>query len=104
LQDIGFHKINDEIKYCQNVKIEDIFNIKKGMAKYTKTYIKEHKGLYPIYSANTKQDGVLGYINHFDHDVESIQITTNGYYAGTIFYRLKHKFSINGDARLYIPK
>ncbi|WP_341757085.1 N-6 DNA methylase [Candidatus Tisiphia endosymbiont of Nemotelus nigrinus] len=103
LQDIGFHKINDEIKYCQNVKIEDIFNIKKGIAKYTKTYIKEHKGLYPVYSANTQQDGVLGYINHFDHDVESIQITTNGY-AGTVFYRSKHKFSINGDARLYIPK
>ncbi len=103
LQDIGFHKINDEIKYCQSVKIEDIFNIKKGIAKYTKTYIKEHKGSYPVHSANTKQDGVLGYINHFDHDVESIQITTNGY-AGTVFYRSKHKFSINGDARLYIPK
>ncbi|WP_341758763.1 restriction endonuclease subunit S [Candidatus Tisiphia endosymbiont of Ditula angustiorana] len=96
-------KIDDAIEYCQSVKIEDIFNIKKGIAKYTKTYIKKHKGSYPIYSANTKQGGVLGYINHFDHDVESIQITTNGY-AGTVFYRSKHKFSINGDARLYIPK
>ncbi|WP_425361693.1 N-6 DNA methylase [Candidatus Tisiphia endosymbiont of Mystacides longicornis] len=103
LQDSVLYKFDNEIGRCQSIKIEDIFNIKKGIAKYTKTYIKEHEGSYPVYSANTKQDGVLGYINHFDHEVESIQITTNGY-AGTVFYRSKHKFSINGDARLYIPK
>ena len=103
LQDSVLYKIENEIGSCKSIKIEDIFNIKKGVAKYTKTYIKEHEGSYPVYSANAKQDGVLGYINHFDHEVESIQITTNGY-AGTVFYRSKHKFSINGDARLYIPK
>jgi hypothetical protein len=67
-------KIDDKIGHYKSMKIEDIFNIKKGIAKYTKTYIKEREGSYPVYSANTKQDGVLGYINHFNHDVESIQI------------------------------
>ena len=33
-----------------------------------------------------------------------MQITTNGVYAGNVFYREKHKFSINSDARLYITK
>lgn len=43
-------------------------------------------------------------IDSFDYDTECIQITTNGVYAGTVFYRKKHKFNINADARLLIKK
>ncbi len=43
-------------------------------------------------------------IDSFDYDTECIQITTNGVYAGTVFYREKHKFNINSDARLLIRK
>ncbi|AWW50858.1 N-6 DNA methylase [Wolbachia endosymbiont of Folsomia candida] len=99
----------DEIKSEPNViykkfKLSEICTLSAGNAKLQKSYLEENKGTYPVYSANTKQNGIFGYINTFDHDNECIQITTNGVYAGTVFYREKHKFSINSDARIYIPR
>ncbi|MDD4111192.1 MAG: N-6 DNA methylase [Clostridia bacterium] len=88
----------------KKVCIKDIFDITSGNSKLTKDYIDKNKGKYVVYSANTKENGVFGYLNNFDHNTECIQITTNGVYAGTVFYREKHKFSINGDARLLIKK
>ncbi len=84
--------------------IDTLFDIKSGNSKLTQNYLNTHKGEYVVYSANTKQNGVFGYINSYDHDIECLQLTTNGVYAGTFFYREKHKFSINGDARLLIKK
>lgn len=85
-------------------KISNIFDFVSGNSKITKNHIDKNKGDFVVYSANTKENGVFGYINTFDHNTECIQITTNGVYAGTVFYRKKHKFSINGDARLLIKK
>lgn len=91
------------IEYASK-SLNDIFEFKSGNSKITQLYINKNKGEYVVYSANTKNDGVFGYINSYDFDDECIQITTNGAYAGTIFYRPKHKFSINGDARLLVKK
>lgn len=88
----------------KELRIKDIFDIQSGNSKLTKAYIEMRKGRYPVYSANTKNRGLFGYIDSYDYDMECIQITTNGVYAGTVFYREKHKFSINGDARLLIKK
>jgi len=85
-------------------RIDDLFEIKSGNSKLTKNYLHSNMGDYAVYSSNTKQDGVFGYIDSYDFDIECIQLTTNGVYAGTFFYREKHKFSINGDARLLIKK
>ncbi|MCK5720487.1 MAG: N-6 DNA methylase [Thiomargarita sp.] len=82
----------------------ELFEIKSGNSKLTKSFVEKNKGKFVVYSANTKKNGVFGYIKTFDHDQECIQITTNGVYAGTVFYRKTHKFSINGDARLLIKK
>jgi type I restriction-modification system DNA methylase subunit len=84
--------------------LQEIFDFKSGNSKLTQSYINQNQGKFVVYSANTKNDGVFGYINSYDFDTECIQITTNGVYAGTVFYREKHKFSINGDARLLIKK
>lgn len=85
-------------------KLEDLFEIKSGNSKLTRKYVNANKGKFVVYSANTKNDGIFGYVNFFDFDLECIQITTNGVYAGTVFHRQRHKFSINGDARLLIRK
>lgn len=84
--------------------INYLFEIKSGNSKLTQNYLNSHKGEFVVYSANTKQNGVFGYIDSYDYDVECLQLTTNGVYAGTFFYREKHKFSLNGDARLLIKK
>ncbi|MCL1946170.1 MAG: N-6 DNA methylase [Chitinivibrionia bacterium] len=84
-------------------KLDNLFEIKSGNSKLTQNYLNNHKGEYVVYSANTKQNGVFGYINSYDFDLECLQMTTNGN-AGVLFYRQKHKFSINGDARVLIRK
>jgi len=84
--------------------VNDLFKIKSGNSSLTQKYGHLHQGPYVVYSANTKQNGVFGYIDTFEYDTECIQLTTNGVYAGTFFYREKHRFNINGDARLLIRK
>ncbi|MEO5893898.1 MAG: N-6 DNA methylase [Ferruginibacter sp.] len=101
--DLEVEILNDET-VTKSFNIEDIFKIVSGNAALTKKYVDANKGSYVAYSANTKQNGEFGHISTYDHDLECIQITTNGVYAGTIFYREKHKFSINGDAKLLVPK
>ena len=82
----------------------DILDYKSGSASLTKQYISEHRGPYPVYSAKTIGETKVGEIGSYMFDVEGLQLTTNGANAGTWLYRNKHKFSLNGDARLYYPK
>ena len=59
----------------------------------SKDYLQEHAGEYPVYSSQTADEGVFGYISTFDFDGEYITWTTDGANAGSIFYR-NGKFSI----------
>jgi len=42
---------------------------------------------YPVYSSQTSNEGVMGYLDTFDFDGEYITWTTDGANAGTVFYR-----------------
>lgn len=72
---------------------EGIFEAEKGNAKYTKKYMHDHKGEFPVYSSQTSDLGQIGSIDTFDYDEECFTWTTDGTYVGTVFYR-KGKFSI----------
>lgn len=80
-------------------KIGDFF---KGKSIYTAKYCHNNPGEYPVYSADTKGDLTIGHINTFDYDIECIRITTNGAYAGTVSHLKKQKFSLNGDAGIFV--
>lgn len=67
-------------------------NISRGRI-ISKQYIENNKGQYPVYSSQTLNDGVIGNISTYDYDGEYITWTTDGAYAGTVFYR-QGKFSI----------
>jgi type I restriction-modification system DNA methylase subunit len=99
----GLNEMPDNIRYVTKA-LEEIVDFKSGNSKLTQVYMDKHKGEFVVYSSNTKNGGIFGYIDSYDFDQECIQITTNGVYAGTVFYRPKHKFSINGDARLLVKK
>jgi type I restriction enzyme S subunit len=45
------------------------------------------KSEYPVYSSQTTNAGIMGYIDTFDFDGEYITWTTDGVNAGTVFYR-----------------
>lgn len=83
-------------------KLGELATIQRGRV-ISKKYLESHKGEYPVYSSQTKDDGVIGKIESYDFDGEYITWTTDGAYAGTVFYRLG-KFSITNICGLIKPK
>ncbi len=83
-------------------KLGEVCELSRGKV-YSKTYIAENIGNYPIYSSQTANDGELGSISTYDYDGEYLTWTTDGAYAGTIFHR-KGKFSITNVCGLIAIK
>ena len=79
----------DGVEYKKLGEVSELFRGKV----YSKGYIRENHGIYPIYSSQTANNGELGRISSYDYDGEYLTWTTDGAYAGTIFHR-KGKFSI----------
>ena len=77
LQDLIQKLCPDGVEYK---KLGDVCELSRGKV-YSKTYIVENAGEYPVYSSQTANNG------------EYLTWTTDGAYAGTIFHR-KGKFSI----------
>lgn len=59
----------------------------------SKGYLRDNAGVYPVYSSQTANNGMIGQIETFDFDGEYVSWTTDGANAGTVFYR-NEKFSI----------
>lgn len=74
------------------VKLGDVCKISRGKV-YSKKYLAEHIGEYPVYSSQTANDGILGKIGTYDCNGNFLTWTTDGAYAGTVFYR-QGKFSV----------
>jgi type I restriction enzyme M protein len=68
------------------VKIEELCEVGRGRV-INHNYIDENLGEYPVYSSQTQNDGIMGYINSYDFEGEYVTWTTDGVYAGTCFYR-----------------
>ncbi|WRB10867.1 restriction endonuclease subunit S [Helicobacter pylori] len=72
-------------------RIGEICLIKRGRVIAKK--ILQENGKYPVYSSQTLNNGILGFIDTYDFDGEFLTWTTDGAYAGSVFYR-KGRFSI----------
>ena len=83
-------------------KLGEVCNIKRGRV-ISKIYLEEHKGEFPVYSSQTKNNGEIGRISTYDFDGEFATWTTDGAYAGTVFYR-NGKFSVTNICGLIEPK
>ena len=60
----------------------------------SKEYLRDNAGEYPVYSSQTANNGIFGFIDSFDYEDESITWTTDGANAGSVFYHVNEKFSI----------
>lgn len=85
------------------VPLDQIFDIYKGSPKYTKKYMRDNSGSYPVFSSKTKSKGIISEINSFDYDIEAITWTTDGVFAGTPFLR-SGKFSMTTHCGALILK
>ncbi|WP_207640937.1 N-6 DNA methylase [Clostridium lundense] len=99
----NFNFIHSDISKSVTIKIKDLFYIFKGKSIYTHKYFVNNIGEYPVYSSQTKNNGEIAKISTFDFDTECITWTTDGVYAGTVFYR-KGKFSMTTHCGALILK
>lgn len=68
-------------------KIQDIAEIGRGRVISSVEIEKQKHPLYPVYSSQTSNDGIMGYLDEYMFDGEYITWTTDGANAGTVFYR-----------------
>ncbi|MDR0829757.1 MAG: N-6 DNA methylase [Prevotellaceae bacterium] len=94
-------EIETDYKYNE-VSINYLFNFIRGRV-ISKKDLTDNAGEFPVYSSNTKENGIFGYLNSFDFDCEGITWTTDGIYAGTTFCR-NGKFSITNVCGLMTLK
>ena len=68
-------------------RIKDIAKIGRGRVISSTEISTQKHPLYPVYSSQTSNNGIMGYLDDFMFDGEYITWTTDGANAGTVFYR-----------------
>jgi type I restriction enzyme S subunit len=83
------------------------FSYTKGSngQKLTKTYIEENIGEYPVYSGQTENNGILGYVNEFEFNFDSPVVFTTTVGAKFMTTRLlTGNFSLSQNCLIMIKK
>ena len=73
-------------KTWQQLKIMDICDLGRGRV-ISRNEIRDNPGNFPVYSSQTINNGEMGRLGSFDFSGEYVTWTTDGAYAGTVFYR-----------------
>lgn len=93
IEDIGTGAIAE-------VMVSDIFDVQRGKGKYTKAYIQNHQGEFPVYSGNTV--GAFAHIDSYDYDVPCLSWAIDGL-AGYIMIH-NDVFSATNHRGVLVPK
>lgn len=90
----------------KKIKLNEYYDFEKGKnaAVYTREYIGENIGEYPVYSGQTENNGIMGKINTYDYDLkECLYTTTVG--ANVMTPRIiKGKFSLSQNCLIMRKK
>ena len=90
-------------KHWKVSKLKRIFKFEKGKNSnvLTEEYVKSNEGPYPVYSGQTKNNGVLGSIDSYEYDFKNniILVTTVGAKAMTTFL-INGKLSLSQNCAL----
>lgn len=71
----------------EKYRIGDIGTLGRGRVISTSEINSSLNPKYPVYSSQTSNNGVMGYIDTYEFNGEYITWTTDGANAGTVFYR-----------------
>lgn len=69
-------------------KIREIAKVGRGRVISHKEINNSQSKKYPVYSSQTTNNGVMGFIDTYDFDGEYVTWTTDGEKAGTVFHRI----------------
>lgn len=82
--------------------INDLCEIGRGRV-ISQTEIAVNIGNYPVFSSQSQNNGEMGRINTYDFDGDFVTWTTDGAYAGTVFFRTG-KFNCTNVCGTLSPK
>ena len=68
-------------------KVSEIADIGRGRVISSKEIANQKNPRYPVYSSQTSNEGIMGYLDDYVFEGEYITWTTDGANAGTVFYR-----------------
>ena len=68
-------------------KIDEISIVGRGRVISHKEINSSKNKIYPVYSSQTANNGIMGFIDTYDFDGEYVTWTTDGENAGTVFHR-----------------
>lgn len=85
----------------KEIKIGEYFDFKKGTNKYNKKSINNNPGIYPVYSGQTENGGVIGETNEYEYDGKFIRICTVGN-AGNVEI-IEGKFALAQNNGILVP-
>ena len=71
----------------EQFRIKDIAIIGRGRVISSVEISKQKNPTYPVYSSQTSNEGIMGYLDGYMFEGEYISWTTDGANAGTVFYR-----------------
>ena len=97
MKDSGILWIGEIPEDWKLLKLKDSVDFEKGKnaAIFTQEYIGKNIGEYPVYSGQTQNDGVMGFVDTYDYDEDlCLFVTTVGAKAMSI-KKLKGKFSLS---------
>ena len=78
--------LGDIPAHWPTAKIWMLFRLGRGRV-ISNLEIQDNAGEYPVYSSQTENNGVLGYIDSYEFDGDYLTWTTDGAKAGTVFCR-----------------
>lgn len=84
-RDSGIEWLNEIPVHWETRRVKFLFSIGRGRVIAQTELLDD--GKYPVYSSQTQDNGVLGYIDTYDFDCKQITWTTDGANAGTVFLR-----------------
>ena len=71
----------------EQFKIKDIATIGRGRVISSVEISQQVNPTYPVYSSQTSNEGIMGYLDDYMFEGEYVSWTTDGANAGTVFYR-----------------
>jgi type I restriction enzyme, S subunit len=106
-KDSGVVWIGEIPSHWKQIPLRYLFQFKKGAnaQKLTKTHIEENKGEYPVYSGQTENEGILGFVNEYEFDYEFPLIFTTTVGAKFMSTKLlEGKLSLSQNCLVMIKK
>ena len=92
----GYQDLNLEELEFEDIRLEDLFEAKGGNSKYTRRYVQEHKGEYPLLTGKLDNESIEAYIDTYDFEGECITYNKDNASGSKVFYRPQgFKFSMN---------